>query len=76
YIFKILFYFFLNIIFLILSCFKRNKKSIEVKILAVLEYIFHGSYRKVSKVLSLSIETISKSTIHDLSKKFSKEIKI
>ncbi|MEM2178236.1 MAG: hypothetical protein QW272_05390 [Candidatus Methanomethylicaceae archaeon] len=37
--------------------------------------MFYGSYRKVSKVLSLTIESISKSTVHDLSKKVSKEIK-
>ncbi|MEM2210066.1 MAG: hypothetical protein QXM32_07545 [Nitrososphaerota archaeon] len=38
--------------------------------------MFYGSCRKVSKVLSLSIEPISKSTIHYLSKKISKEVKI
>ncbi|MEM2178746.1 MAG: DDE-type integrase/transposase/recombinase [Candidatus Methanomethylicaceae archaeon] len=38
--------------------------------------MFYGSCRKVSKVLSLSIEPISKSTIHYLSKKVSENIKI
>jgi len=33
--------------------------------------MFHGSCRKVSKVLSLAIEPISKSTVHDLAKKAS-----
>ncbi len=31
---------------------KRNTKYREVKILAVLEHMFHGSCRKTSKVLS------------------------
>ncbi|MFH7859572.1 MAG: hypothetical protein QXR03_01060 [Candidatus Aenigmatarchaeota archaeon] len=38
--------------------------------------MFYGSCRKVSKVLSLSIETISKSTVHYLAKKVSEKIKI
>jgi transposase-like protein len=33
--------------------------------------MFHGSCRKVSKVLSLAIEPISKSTVHDLARKVS-----
>jgi transposase-like protein len=46
-------------------------KKCELKVLAVLEYMFHGSCRKVSKVLSLAIEPISKSTVHDLARKVS-----
>ncbi len=34
--------------------------------MAVLEYIFHGSCRKTSKVLSTAFEPISKSTAHEL----------
>jgi hypothetical protein len=41
-------------------------KSREVKVLAVLDYMFHGSCRKVSKVLSLALEPISKSAVHYL----------
>jgi transposase-like protein len=33
--------------------------------------MFHGSCRKVSKVLSLAFEPISKSTVHELAKKVS-----
>ncbi|MEM2100486.1 MAG: hypothetical protein QXP45_04015 [Thermoproteota archaeon] len=32
------------------------KESREVKVLAILEYMFHGSCRKVSKILSLALE--------------------
>jgi len=34
--------------------------------------MFHGSCRKVSKVLSMGLESISKSAVHYLSKKVSK----
>ena len=50
-------------------------KSREVKVLAVLDYMFHGSCRKVSKVLSLAFEPISKSAVHYLAKKVS-EIRV
>jgi hypothetical protein len=46
-------------------------KSREVKVLAVLDYMFHGSCRKVSKVLSMALEPISKSAVHYLAKKVS-----
>jgi len=36
----------------------------DVKVLAVLGYMFHGSCRKVSKVLSLVLEPISKSCVY------------
>jgi hypothetical protein len=58
-----------------LGCFRRNKKSREVKVLAVLDYMFHGSCRKVSRVLSLALEPISKSAVHYLAKKVS-EIRV
>jgi transposase-like protein len=35
----------------------------------VLDYMFHGSCRKVSKVLSMGLEPISKSAVHYLAKK-------
>jgi transposase-like protein len=38
--------------------------------LAVLLYIFHGGFRKVSKKLTLSFQSISKSAIHRLVKNF------
>ncbi|MCS7117015.1 MAG: hypothetical protein NZ896_06060 [Nitrososphaerales archaeon] len=43
--------------------------------MAVLDYMFYGSCRKVSKILSLALEPISKSTVHELAKKVS-EIKL
>ena len=46
-------------------------KSREVKVLVVLEYMFHGSCRKVSMVLSMALEPISKSAVHYLAKKVS-----
>ncbi len=33
--------------------------------------MFHGSCRRVSKVLSMALEPIGKSTVHDLAKKVS-----
>ncbi|MEM4007175.1 MAG: DDE-type integrase/transposase/recombinase [Nitrososphaerota archaeon] len=38
--------------------------------------MFHAGCRRVSKILSISMEPISKSTVHELSKKFSSTIKI
>jgi transposase-like protein len=46
-----------------------------VKVLAVLDYMFHGSCRKVSKVLSMALEPISKSAVHYLAKRVS-EIRV
>jgi transposase-like protein len=59
-----------TILDLISRTFKRNKKDKYLKALAVLLYIFHGSFRKVSKELSLSFQSISKSAIHKLVKNF------
>jgi transposase-like protein len=42
-----------------------------VKVLAVLDYMFHGGCRKVSKVLSMALEPISKSAVHYLAKNVS-----
>jgi putative transposase len=36
-----------------------------------LDYMFHGSCRKVSKVLSMALEPISKSAVHYLAKRVS-----
>jgi hypothetical protein len=36
-----------------------------------LDYMFHGSCRKVSKVLSLALELISKSAVHYLAREVS-----
>jgi hypothetical protein len=40
-----------------------------------LDYMFHGSCRKVSRVLSLALEPISKSAVHYLAKRVS-EIRV
>jgi putative transposase len=40
-----------------------------------LDYMFHGSCRKVSKVLSIALELISKSAVHYLAKRIS-EIRV
>gem|GEM_PF-6029615 len=40
-------------------------KSRDVKVLAVLGYIFHGICRRFSRILSLVLEPISKSDAHD-----------
>jgi putative transposase len=46
-----------------------------VKVLAVLDYMFYGGCRKVSKVLSMALEPISKSAVHYLAKRVS-EIRV
>jgi putative transposase len=61
----------MDVVALVSSCFMRSKKSREVKVLAVLDYMFHGSCRRVSKVLSMGLEPISKSTVHYLARKVS-----
>ena len=60
----------MDIVAFISGCLRVVKKR-ELKVLAVLEYMFHGSCRKVSEVLSLAIETISKLAVHDLARKAS-----
>jgi hypothetical protein len=40
-----------------------------VKVLAVLDYMFHGGCGRVAKVLSMVLEPISKSAVHYLAKK-------
>jgi hypothetical protein len=62
----------MDVVALFSSYFIRNKKSREVKVVAVLDYTFHGSCRKVSKVLSMALEPISKSAVYYLAKKYLK----
>jgi putative transposase len=45
------------------------------RVLAVLDYMFRGSCRGVSRVLSMGLEPISKSAVHYLAKKVS-EIRV
>jgi hypothetical protein len=61
----------MDVVALVSSCFIRNKKGREVKVLAVLDYMFHGGCRKVSKVLSMGLEPISMSAVHYLAKRVS-----
>jgi hypothetical protein len=49
--------------------------SVSLMVLDVLDYMFHGSCRKVSKVLSMALEPISKSAVHYLDKRVS-EIRV
>ena len=58
----------MDVVALVSSFFKRNKKGREAKVLAILLYIFYGSCRKISKILSFSLEPISKSTIDSLAR--------
>jgi hypothetical protein len=62
----------MDVVALVSGCFRRNKKNSVVKVLAVLDYMFHGSCRKVSMVLSMALEPISKSAVHYLAKRVSK----
>ncbi|MEM4383380.1 MAG: hypothetical protein QXH32_02335 [Candidatus Caldarchaeum sp.] len=41
-----------------------------------MKYLFHGSCRKVAKVLSLAVEPVSKSTVHDLAGKVSATLRV
>jgi hypothetical protein len=64
----------MDVVALVSGCFMRNKKVGRL-FLAVLDYMFHGSCRRVSKVLSMGLEPISKSAVHYLAKKVS-EIRV
>ena len=55
----------MDVVGLVSSCFKCNREVGMVKVLAVLGYMFHGSCRRFSRVLSLALEPISKSGVHD-----------
>ena len=39
----------MDIVVVISSCFKRNRRVRDVRVLAVLEHMFHGSCRKKAK---------------------------
>ena len=59
-----------------LNIFKRNKKPVELKIISLLDYIFHGSYRKIASKLSAAIYSITKTSIYRYVKKFQSSIKL
>ncbi len=59
-----------------LNIFKRNKKPIELKIIALLDYVYHGSVRGVAKKLSKFFADISKTSVHRYAKKFQRLIKL
>jgi len=40
----------MDIVALVLSCFRHSRKVVRLKVLAILEYMFHVSYRKVYKI--------------------------
>lgn len=58
------------------NIFVRNKKSILTKSLSLIDYIFHGSLRKIAKKLSTFMEPISKSAIHRYVKKFQAKVRV
>jgi len=49
----------MDVVALVSSCFKRNKK-VGRSVLAVLDYMFHGSCRRVSKVLKQMKSSVEK----------------
>ena len=55
-----------------LNIFKRNKKPVELKIVAIAEYMSHGSVRKTANNLSRLFMSVSKSSVHRYAKKFAK----
>jgi len=56
--------------------FVRNKKSKLVKSISLIDYIVHGSLRKIANKLSAFFEPISKSAIHRYVKKFQSKVRI
>ena len=60
----------MDIVIIISRCFKQNRKW-EVKFLVVLEYMLHGGCRRVSKVISLALEPISRFTVYELARRVS-----
>lgn len=59
-----------------LNIFKRNKKPFELKVLSVLDYIYHGSIRKIASKITVFFEPISKSSLYDWIRAFSSKITI
>ncbi len=51
-------------------------KSLGVKILAVIQYMFDGSCGKVARALSFALEPISKSTVHEPSEEASSQFSV
>ena len=56
--------------------FERNKKPLLLKSISLIDYIFHGSYRKIANKLSIFFEPISKSSIYRYVKKFQSKVRI
>jgi transposase-like protein len=47
-----------------------------LKAISLIDYIFHGSLRKIAKKLSLFFKPISKSAIHRYAKKFQSKVRM
>jgi hypothetical protein len=60
----------MDVVALVSGCFRRSKKVGRL-VLAVLDYMLHGSCRRVSRVLSMGLEPISRSAAHYLARKVS-----
>lgn len=58
------------------NIFIRNKKPLLLKSISLIDYIFHGSLRKIAKKLSIFFEPISKSAIHRYVKKFQSKVRV
>jgi len=58
------------------NIFIRNKKPLLLKSISLIDYIFHGSLRKIAKKLTTFFEPISKSAIHRYAKKFQSKVRI
>jgi transposase-like protein len=58
------------------NIFIKNKKPLLLKAISLIDYIFHGSLRRIAKKLSLFFELISKSAIHRYVKKFQSKVRI
>lgn len=58
------------------NIFIRNKKPILLKAISLIDYIFHGSLRKIAKKLSMFFEPITKSSVHRYVKKFQSKVRI
>jgi len=56
-----------------LNIFKRNKKPFEAKVFSLMLFITFGSVRKVSKLVSKNLVSISKSSVHDYFRSFGKK---
>ncbi|MGB9729364.1 MAG: IS6 family transposase, partial [Thermoprotei archaeon] len=59
-----------------LNIFKRNKIPFELKVLGILMYAFGLSTRKTAKLLTLTKQKISKTSIHNYVRKASQALKL